>query len=79
MQKRLTVRGSVLRSRALEEKGALVQEFARRMLPLLADGRLRPVVDRTLDWCEAADAHRLMERNQNVGKIVLTLPQDSRS
>lgn len=77
MSKRLTVTGSVLRSRAIEEKGALVQEFGRRMLPLLASGRLQPLVDRTFDWRDAADAHRYMERNANVGKIVLTLPGDA--
>jgi len=73
MLKRLTVVGSVLRSRPLEEKVALVQEFGQRVLPLLAAGRLRPVIDRSLDWERAAEAHARMERNENFGKIVLTI------
>lgn len=73
MRKRLTVVGTVLRSRPLEEKIALVQSFARTMLPLLAAGRLRPVVDRVVPLEEAAAAHAAMERNENFGKIVLSI------
>ena len=73
MRKRLTVIGSTLRARPLEEKAALVQEFGRRMLPLFAVGRLRPLVDRAYPWNEAAEAHARMERNENFGKIVLTV------
>jgi NADPH:quinone reductase-like Zn-dependent oxidoreductase len=70
---RLTVVGTVLRSRPLEEKISLVREFSRRMLPLLAAGKLRPVVDRTLPLAEAREAHAVMERNENLGKIVLAV------
>jgi putative PIG3 family NAD(P)H quinone oxidoreductase len=73
MRKRARVIGTVLRSRPLEQRIELVRRFTRQMLPLLADGRLRPVVDRALPLSEAAAAHRLMERNANFGKIVLTL------
>jgi len=73
MRKRLTVIGTVLRSRPLEEKIELVQAFARTMLPLLAAGRLRPVVDRVLPLDEAMAAHAAMEANENFGKIVLRL------
>jgi len=73
MRKRLTVVGTVLRSRPLEEKIELVQSFARTMLPLLATGRLRPVVDRVLPMDEAAAAHAAMEANENFGKIVLRI------
>ncbi len=71
MRKRLTVVGTVLRTRPLEEKIALVQAFSRGMLPLLAAGRLRPVVDRVLPLGEVALAHELLERNATFGKIVL--------
>src|SRR5262245_42329917 len=54
MRKRLTVVGSVLRSRPIEEKIDLVQAFSRTMLPLLAAGRLQPVVDRVVDFEDAA-------------------------
>jgi NADPH2:quinone reductase len=74
MRKRLTVVGTVLRSRPIEEKMALVQSFACTMLPLLAAGRLKPVVDRVVSFEDAASAHAAMERNENFGKIVLTIP-----
>lgn len=74
LRKRLTVVGTVLRSRPIEEKIALVRSFAGTALPLLAAGRLRPVVDRTYPLEEAAQAHAAMERNETFGKIVLTLP-----
>jgi NADPH:quinone reductase-like Zn-dependent oxidoreductase len=73
MRKRLTVTGTVLRSRPLEEKIDLVQSFSRTMLPLLASGRLRPLVDRVVPLDEAAAAHTAMEANENFGKIVLRL------
>ncbi len=71
MHKRITVIGTVLRARPVEEKMALVQDFARRMLPLLAVGRLRPVVDRVIPLEDAAAAHDVLERNENFGKVVL--------
>jgi putative PIG3 family NAD(P)H quinone oxidoreductase len=74
MRKRLTVVGTVLRSRPVEEKIALVQAFGRQMLPLLAAGRIRPVIDRTFPLAEAASAHALMEENASFGKIVLRVP-----
>jgi putative PIG3 family NAD(P)H quinone oxidoreductase len=74
MRKRLTVVGTVLRSRPIEEKIELVQSFSRSILPLLAAGRLRPVVDRVVPFEDAASAHAAMERNENFGKIVLRIP-----
>jgi NADPH2:quinone reductase len=73
MRKRLTVVGTVLRSRPIEEKIDLVQSFSRTILPLLAAGRLHPVVDRVIPLEDAASAHAAMERNENFGKIVLKI------
>jgi NADPH2:quinone reductase len=73
MRKRLTLVGTVLRSRPLEEKIALVQAFRKRMLPLVASGRLRAVVDRALPLEEIASAHGVLDRNESFGKVVLTL------
>ena len=73
MRKRAMIMGTVLRARELEEKIALSQEFARLMLPLFEDGRLRPVVDRVLPLSEIATAHALLESNQCFGKIVLRI------
>jgi putative PIG3 family NAD(P)H quinone oxidoreductase len=76
LAKRATLVGSVLRSRPLEEKIALTREFARCALPLFAAGRLTPWVDRCLPLEEIAQAHSVMERNENLGKIVLTVEQN---
>ncbi len=71
LAKRLRIIGSTLRSRPLEEKAALTAAFVNDVLPGFSDGSLVPVVDRTFPLAEAADAHRRMAANENVGKIVL--------
>lgn len=71
LRRRLEVIGTVLRSRPLEEKIALVQRFAATILPLFASGRLRAVVDRVVPLDQAPAAHAAMERNENFGKVVL--------
>ena len=73
MRARLRIIGSVLRSRSDEEKAAITAGFARRFLPLFDDGRLQPVIDRTLPVRQAGDAHALVERFGNVGKVVLSV------
>jgi putative PIG3 family NAD(P)H quinone oxidoreductase len=73
LRKRVAVVGSVLRSRPLEEKIELAADFAARMGPLLADGRLDPVVDRVFPLERAAEAHALLERNESFGKLVLAV------
>jgi NADPH:quinone reductase len=73
MQKRLAIRGTLLRARSLEEKAAATRAFEKSVLPHLASGRIRTVVDRSFALAAAADAHRLMESNANFGKIVLTV------
>lgn len=71
MRKRLSVLGTVLRSRPVEEKIALSREFARRMIPLFEQGRLRAVVDRVLPLSRIAEAHERIEGNETFGKLVL--------
>jgi putative PIG3 family NAD(P)H quinone oxidoreductase len=71
MQKRGWLAGTMLRPRPLEEKIAASQAFARDVLPLVAGGRVKPVVDLVLPAAEARAAHERMERNASFGKIVL--------
>ncbi len=71
LNKRLRIFGTVLRSRPLEEKIAATQAFARAVLPLLERRSLVPVIDRVFELAQVRDAHEYMERNANVGKIVL--------
>jgi putative PIG3 family NAD(P)H quinone oxidoreductase len=71
LRKRLTIVGTVMRARALEEKIAIAREFSARVVPLFEAGRLKPVVDRVFAFEEIGDAHRLMESNKTFGKVVL--------
>ncbi len=73
LTKRATIRGTLLRSRSLEEKAAATRAFEKSVLPHLASGRIRSVVDSTFPLARAADAHRAMESNANFGKIVLEI------
>ncbi len=72
MQNRLTITGSLLRPRSVEEKGAIARELEEKVWPLLARGEARPVVHATFPLREAAAAHRLLESGEVVGKVVLT-------
>jgi len=71
MMRRLTLTGSTLRPRSVEEKGAIARALRERVWPLLESGRVRPVVHATFPLAEAAAAHRLMESSRHIGKIVL--------
>ena len=71
LRQRLTVTGSTLRSRTVEEKGAIARALERSIWPLLEAGTVRPVIHATFPLSRAADAHRLMEAGQHIGKIVL--------
>ncbi|HMO69290.1 MAG TPA: zinc-binding dehydrogenase, partial [Novosphingobium sp.] len=71
MVRRLTLTGSTLRPRSAEFKGLLADEIARTVWPLVEEGALRPVIDRTFPLAEAAAAHARMEAGDHVGKIVL--------
>ena len=71
LQKRISLHGTVLRSRPVEEKIAVTRQFAREMLPRFDDGTLRPVIDSRYSLDEVADAHGHMEANANIGKILL--------
>lgn len=71
MRARAAIVGTVLRPRPLEEKIAATQAFGRDVLPLLASGRVKAVVDAVLPSDEARAAHERLERNESFGKLVL--------
>lgn len=72
MQKRAVVTGSTLRPRTADEKARLAAAVEAAVWPWIADGRFRPVVDRTFPLDRAGDAHAALEAGDHVGKIVLT-------
>lgn len=71
MTKRLTHTGSTLRPRSVADKAAMVAAISAQVLPLFADGRIKPLMDSTFPLAAAADAHRRMETSHHIGKIVL--------
>jgi putative PIG3 family NAD(P)H quinone oxidoreductase len=73
MMKRLKMMGSTLRARSVAQKAEVAEAVWRHAWPLIAAGRVRPVIHATFPLAQASDAHRLMESSQHVGKIVLTL------
>jgi NADPH2:quinone reductase len=73
MLKRLTHTGSTLRSRSVPEKASIAQALEAKVLPLLAEGRCRPVMDSTFALEDAAKAHARMDGGEHIGKIVLRL------
>jgi len=72
LRQRLTVTGSTLRARTVDEKGAIASALERAVWPLVEEGKIQPVVYATFPLTQAAEAHRLMESGSHIGKIVLT-------
>ena len=73
MLKRLTLTGSTLRIRTSEVKAGIARGVEQNVVPLLAGGQVRIVMDQTFPLDRAADAHRRLESGQHIGKIVLTI------
>lgn len=73
MMKRLTHTGSTLRPRTIAEKAGIARELEAKVWPLLTEGRCKPVIHARFPLAQAAEAHRLMESNAHIGKIVLTI------
>ncbi len=72
MQRRLTLTGSTLRRRSVDEKAAIARELEQHVWPLLSSGLVAPVLHRTYTLSQAADAHRALEAGEVIGKVVLT-------
>jgi putative PIG3 family NAD(P)H quinone oxidoreductase len=73
LTKRAAVTATSLRGRPVGEKSAIVASVREHVWPLLADGRVRPVVDRTVPMRDAAEAHRVLDEGGHVGKVILTV------
>jgi NADPH2:quinone reductase len=73
MLKRLHHTGSTLRARSIPDKGAIARAVEDNVLPLIAAGKVRPVIYKTFPLKDASSAHALMETSTHIGKIVLTL------
>lgn len=73
LSKRLTVRGTVLRARSLDEKIQVTRLFAQEVVPLFAQGLLRPSIDSIFKLADIAKAHARLEANESVGKVVIEI------
>jgi len=77
MTRRLTITGSTLRPQSVAAKARIAEELLEKVWPLLAAGRIRPVMDSTFALADAAQAHARMESSAHIGKIVLKVSKDS--
>jgi NADPH2:quinone reductase len=71
MRRRLTITGSTLRPQSVAQKARIAESLRREVWPLLAQGRIRPVMDQEFPLAEASAAHARLESNAVVGKVVL--------
>ena len=77
MTRRLTITGSTLRPRTIEQKAAIAQSLRQHVWPLLESGRIKVVIDRIVPMEKSSEAHRAMEASQHVGKILLQVKSRS--
>lgn len=73
LMKRISIIGSTLRSQTIEQKIHLTNQFKLHVLPLFETKKIKPVIDSILSWNEVNEAHNRMEKNLNIGKIVLKI------
>ncbi|MFE6737229.1 NAD(P)H-quinone oxidoreductase [Streptomyces tubercidicus] len=73
MAKRAAITGAGLRARPLNEKAAIVAAVREHVWPLIANGQVRPILDRVIPMADAAEAHRVVDASAHVGKVVLTV------
>lgn len=73
MVKRLTHTGSTLRPRSVEFKGNIARQLEEQVWPLIAGGKVKPIIDSTFPLTDAAKAHERMETSQHIGKIILEI------
>src|SRR5438552_18985188 len=71
LAKRATVHAAGLRARPPAEKAAVVSETHANVWPLIESGAVRPIIDRILTLDDAAEAHRLVESSEHIGKVLM--------
>lgn len=76
MQKRLSLKGTLLTPRSDAYKAELTQEFSEKAMPLFEDGRLKPIIHSVVPFDNLQEAHRQMEDNENTGKIILNVSDE---
>ncbi len=76
LKRGLRLIGSTLRSRSNETKGLILRELVRKVWPEIEAGRLRPSLYRTLPMAEAELAHSILEKNENIGKVILSIVKE---
>lgn len=73
IMKRLQIKGNSMRSRSLEEKRAITKIFKEKWLPLITEGKIKPIIDSTFPIKDVQKAHEYMESNRNFGKVILSI------
>lgn len=73
LTKGIVFKGSMLRKRSVEEKSAILCSLVQKVWPKLESGEMKPSIDRVLDILQAEEAHAVLERGENVGKVVLKI------
>jgi NADPH2:quinone reductase len=73
MIKRQKIIGSTIRARSIDKKNQVMKDLSKKVIPLFESGELKPIVYKALPLSECNEAHAIMESNENIGKIILTL------
>ena len=71
LTKGIVLKGSMLRKRSVQEKSDILAALVTQIWPKLADGSIRPIIYQTLPIAQAEAAHEILERGENIGKVVL--------
>ena len=75
MRKRATITGSTLRPRTIEAKGRIAAALCKTVWPLIVNKKVSPVIDRVFPFADVVEAHRYLERGEQIGKVLLTVRQ----
>lgn len=76
MRKRIIITGSTLRTQSVEYKALIANNLISKIWPLISNNKIKPIIDRQFLLSEASSAHRLMESNKHMGKIILIISND---